>query len=583
MSKKIWPFIAKTRVTVLLSSVFCAFTMFAQLSLSEKLSEVLTTKDMDKGFLLYNQITDSEIKQLSDSVLFDYHYLGAFFNSDNYTETPNHDKALYHLKEAKRLCDTSLGTYFVGYMEVMNGLGDEYLEQGNFEEALAIYEEGLIKSMAIRESHPQFFAYLIMGIQECYENLGLFSEVPNHLMDAWGFWDKDIEPLQSYSYFPLWSLEQFYYKYEYFEDALKINDEILKFINEKGGNNNPEMAEALYFRGNLLTNMNKYEEAIATYRQALSILDSDRLAYEETYGHILGNLLMASIPNEDFNTISDILSSIKSYGHRIDDKNQYADALFSASKEYSNHGNYDLALALNSELLGLELEENIRAFILDQREQFEYSKRVVESLNDLEITYSGLQPGSNDWFETAFELSSAYFRKKDTKKNRSILQSIYDAVVTNESAKEEFYLAVVDGLFNIYFELEDYANALKYSKEKWLYVSEIPEIPEKYKYTTLNGVIVACLRANNLRDIDDYMEQAEPLCLKLFTYDSEEYSIFLHNRGRAYQLQGNLNEAKRNYLLSNTLHIKNVGKANPRTVQYLAEVEEQLVDEGLDL
>ena len=164
MPNKIWHFIAKTRVTVLLSSVFCTLTMFAQTSLSDKLRYYIS-EDMDKGFLLYNQISDSEIKQLSDSALFDYHYLGAYFNSDDSTETPNHEKAIYHLKEAKRLCDTSLGTYFIGYMEIMNELGDEYLEEGKFEDALAIYEEGLIKSMAIREGAPQFFANLIMGIQ----------------------------------------------------------------------------------------------------------------------------------------------------------------------------------------------------------------------------------------------------------------------------------------------------------------------------------------------------------------------------------------------------------------------------------
>lgn len=582
MPKKIWPFIAKTRVTVLLSSVFCAFTMFAQLSLSEKLSEVLTTKDMDKGFLLYNQITDSEIKQLSDSALFDYHYLGAYINSGYYTEMPNHEKTIYHLNEAKRLCDTSLGTYFVGYMDVMNGLGDEYLEQGKFEEALTIYEEGLIKSMAIRESAPQFFANLIMGIQECYEILGLFTEVPNHLMDAWEFWDKDIEPIQGYSYYPLWSLEHFYRKYEYFEKAIEINDEIIKFINKKGGANHPEMAEALYRRGNLLTNLNKNEVAIDSYRQALSILDSNGLSDNDTYGLLLGNLLIASIPNEEVGNIKSILTEIKKYGSKIGDKSKYNNALFSLSQEYAKLGNYDLALAFNSELLGLELEDEIRAFILDQREQLEFCKRVVGSLNDLEINYGRLQRGSNEWLETAFELSSAYFRKKDTNKNLSILQNIYDVVVTNESAKEEFYLAIVDGLFRIHFELGNYIDALKFSKEKWLYVSEIPEFPEKYKYDTLNELIVVSGRANNLKDIEDFMGLAEQLCLKLYTSDSEEYSIYLHNRGRVYQLQGNLNEAKRNYLSANALQIKKVGKANPRTVQFLMEVEEQLVEEGLD-
>lgn len=583
MLQNILPFIAKTRMAVILSSVFCAFTMFAQTSLSEKLSEILTTRDWGKGFVLYNQISDSDITDLPDSSLFDYHYLGAYFNSDNYTERPTHEKAIYHLKEAKRLCDTSLGTYFIGYMEIMNGLGDEYLEEGKFEDALAIYEEGLIKSMAIRESAPQFFASLIMGVQECYEYLGLFKEVPTHLMDAWGFWDKDIEPLQIYSYFPLWSLEQFYYKFEYFENALKINDKILKFIDEREAQNHPETADILFWRGNVLAKLDNYLDAMESYRQGLSILASNGLINDELYGMLLGQLLMVSLETESIPITLNILNEIKEYSLNSNNPVIFKDALYSAANKYHEKGNYDLALALNSELLALELEEDTRAFILEQRKFFEYSKRVVESLNELEITFAQLQPGSSDWLETAFELSVAYSRTKNTEKDLLILQNMYNTIVTDEAAKKEFYLTVVGGLFNIYFELEDYTNALRYAKEKWLYISEISEISEKYKSNAINELIAACLKANDLNEIEDYMEEAETLCLKLYTQNSEEYSIYLHNRGYAYQLQGNLNEAKRNYLLANALHIKNTGKANTRTVQRLAEIEEQLVDEGLDL
>ena len=73
MGQKKSIFIALTRVAVLLPSVFCAFMAVAQISLSERLNHVLETQDMEIGVKLYNEITEADLVQLPDSVLFDYH------------------------------------------------------------------------------------------------------------------------------------------------------------------------------------------------------------------------------------------------------------------------------------------------------------------------------------------------------------------------------------------------------------------------------------------------------------------------------------------------------------------------------
>jgi len=75
-------FRAITRVAVLLPSVFCAFMTVAQTSLPDRLTHVLETHDMEMGIRLYNEITEADLEQLPDSVLFDYHYLGGYINSE---------------------------------------------------------------------------------------------------------------------------------------------------------------------------------------------------------------------------------------------------------------------------------------------------------------------------------------------------------------------------------------------------------------------------------------------------------------------------------------------------------------------
>ena len=135
----------------------------------------------------------------------------------------------------------------------------------------------------------------------------------------------------------------------------------------------------------------------------------------------------------------------------------------------------------------------------------------------------------------------------------------------------------------ICFEKEEYNDALRYAIEKWNYISSVPDITEDYLYYALNDVVAAKLRSNHLEGIDENLENVGALCSKLFGEQSENYSTHLHNQGRAYQLQGRLNEAKQIYLRAITLQIKNNRVPINRTVQYLMEVEKQITDEELDL
>lgn len=583
MPKKMWPFIAKTRMAVILSSVFCAFSLFAQASLPEKLSEVLITKDMNKGFLLYNQISDFELKQLPDSALFYYHYLGAYFNSDNYAERPNHEKTIYHLKEAKRICDTSLGTHFIGYMEIMHGLGDEYFEDGEFEEALAIYEEGLIKSMAIREGAPQFFANLIMGIQGCYENLGLFSEVPTHLKDAWGFWDKSKEPFDFYNYWPLWKLRQYYIRYQMYDEAIPVSEMIVSFIKNSVGDNHISMADELYMSGVTFCLAGKNEDGIDCYRKGLEILKKISGEREELYGIILGNLLLKEIETGIISEYEERLKEIMEYGEKTGNMNEYTKALYYVSDEFCNKGDYKTALSLNDKLLRMPETEKIRNIVLEQRSKILYNKELKEEFPNIETQFKNQDKTSKEWFDAGHKLASAYFISNEKRKMLDVLKLMYSALKLEDTMGKDYYYWILNNLYSVSLELGDEDNALIYALEKWQYVSSITDMPDDICFRAINNLVVAKLRSSQLEGIDSDLDVYNVLCVKLYGDNSSEYSVYLHNVGRAYQLQGNMKEAKRNYLSANTLYIKNEGKANSRTVQYLKEVEEQLVEEGLDL
>lgn len=558
-------------MAVLLPSVFCAFMTVAQTSLPDRLTHVLETHDMEMGIRLYNEITEADLEQLPDSVLFDYHYLGGYINS----EIPNHEKAIAHLLEAKKLCDTSLGTHSGAYMEIMRGLGDEYIELGQYEEALAIYQEGITKSMYMREAASHDFGNLIMGVQDCYELLGQFNEIPNHLSDAWSFWYKDETPLVTYTYFPLWRLEQFYRRYGLYENALSVSHHIETFIISKGGDNHPELAEALYMKGNIFVEMNRPEDGIRSFQKAMEILNANGLDNSELFEMIAGNLFMALISSERFEEGDDVLKCIQNYSIS-NNTPSYKNALFSAANRLSDMLNYAKALSYSTILLASNITDEERSVIENQRNTILYNQEVVEKLSTLEDTFASLPIGQDDWFETGHKLSSAYYLVKDLDKNSIVLTAMYNAIDLNKSIGADYYLWVISNLYGLSLEKGEHQDALKYAMEKIDYLTTIDDVPDNYRYNALNDLVVAKMKSSTLDGIDSDLESIEKFYRNQYGENSSEYATYLHNRGRAYQLQNKLDAAKETLLQSITLQNRLEGKPLERTVKYYMKVEQQL-------
>lgn len=582
MTRKISYIHTLRRMTTLLSSAICALWGFAQTSIPEKLSHVLEVQDMDLGMRLYQEITEADLKQLPDSSLFDYHYLGGYLNSSAFKYDAecdvmlNHDKAISHLLKAKDLCDTKLGTYSIGYMEIMRGLGDEYIELGKYEDALAMYQEGIVKSMAVRNSGSHAFGNLIMGVQECYENLGWFNEVPNHLMDAWSFWPKDETLLETYTYYPLWCLEQFYRRYGMYDKALSISEEIEKFIISKGGDYHPGLCEALYMKGNILTNAGRPEEAIADYERALDISKKNKIDDSELHGMLYGNLLMTLASNGEYAKCESLLNEIEIYSKKTHNPTQYANALFSLANSLCEKGKYVSALGYNAQLLKLSLSDEEKQVVEGQTNTIKYNQEITESHSLLEERFRSLEIGSAEWFETAHKLSSAYYIFKDWDGNDCVLKNMYEAILSHPTNGSDYLLWVLMNLYMNCLEKEDYSDALKFALEKYEVILSVSDATELHRINAINDVAVAKMKCNNLEGIDSDLAAIESFDLAQFGGISGEYATYLHNRGRAYQLQKKFDEAKETLLKAISIQNKVEGKPFKNTVKYYMEVQQEL-------
>ncbi|NPD82388.1 tetratricopeptide repeat protein [Prevotella sp. PINT] len=339
---------------------------------------IYNTQDFEESVKVYQSITPLDIEQMEDSVLFDYYYLGGYINR----ELKNHSKTIEYLSEARKLCETKLGTHTIQYMDSMKGLADVYLEIGDNEKALETFQEAIVKSMAACNYGGQTFGNLIMGIVECYEKFGWFDEIPNHLMDAWSFWTKDEAPLVTYNYYPLWYLEQYYQRYGMYDKAIAVSDKIVDFIISKGGENHPELCHAFYMRGNILRNTDK-KEAIATYERAITIANANGNSDSDILGMIYGNLITALADEKEIHRCKNILAAIKEYSTSKNNGRFYADAAYTCALHLGQANCYEDALTF-IELIptdGFSADE--QNLINNMRESYQKNREILLKFDDL--------------------------------------------------------------------------------------------------------------------------------------------------------------------------------------------------------
>lgn len=327
-------------------------------------------------------------------------------------------------------------------------------------------------------------------------------------------------------------------------------------------------------KGNIFVEMNRPEDGIRSFQKAMEILNANGLDNSELFEMIAGNLFMALISSERFEEGDDVLKCIQNYSIS-NNTPSYKNALFSAANRLSDMLNYAKALSYSTILLASNITDEERSVIENQRNTILYNQEVVEKLSTLEDTFASLPIGQDDWFEIGHKLSSAYYLVKDLDKNSIVLTAMYNAIDLNKSIGADYYLWVISNLYGLSLEKGEHQDALKYAMEKIDYLTTIDDVPDNYRYNALNDLVVAKMKSNTLDGIDFDLEKIEKFYREQYGEVSREYATYLHNRGRAYQLQNKLDAAKETYLKSITLQNKLEGKPLERTVKYYMEVEQQ--------
>ena len=142
-----------SRYVVCCALSFCTLLLYAQQDMAQRLDEVLRFQDFDACKDLLQELTEEDLLQMADSTLFDYYYMAAWCKS----EEGDFEKAINHLACAKVICETRLGIHnrVFAYFEIVNAMGKLYEALCKDDEALPLYEDGIVKGLTYLHTTDQ--------------------------------------------------------------------------------------------------------------------------------------------------------------------------------------------------------------------------------------------------------------------------------------------------------------------------------------------------------------------------------------------------------------------------------------------
>lgn len=519
------------RYITLVIFVCSAFSAFAQQDISQRIYDVLISKDTRDCKAIMQQINESDIVNLPDSTLFDYYYLAGWYSYEN----TNYEKQIEYLEKAKDICETRLGidNNILMYIEILKALGEACENLNKNDEALLWYEEGIIKG----------FPYLNTEVEPLKTYLNDMRDKSADIYEK-----KDSYDIAEYlrNDKPLDFIGSFDYARELLRDALKLSyenkcNEAIKLLEEakgifkKCGNEGKEMMGPLYrvylrcyaFIGN----KKKINELLRT--------KSKTMFYDGTESYLVGDMC-------------EVISTFILNHYDVNTAEFYYQKL---SKKIDNKNPKD----------STEVAETGKTI--------SFFKNIYSQIDSLENEKSLVLKYSYRWGIVSIQQANLLISIQRYDDANEICEQIYPMSVVLKDDPQTLHWAVLMNLADYNLQNKNFTQAERYLSEqlKWLDTQEIPLDAEERGWI-YNKMGIAYLNEGLFSKGKEVLTKAEQILLPIYGEQSQEYATILHNKGRFAQLEGNLDEAKLLLEKSAQLQIEVSGKVGAKTAQYLEEV-----------
>ena len=513
-------------------SVCCLFCGYAQQNLSQRISDVLISKNIKECRELLEQINESDIVNMPDSTLFEYYYLAGWYSMDSYDV----EKQIDCLVKAKEICETKLGisnNVFV-YFEIIKALGEACEELNKKDEALLWYEEGIIKGLPYLQTNDETLQSYFKDIRD---NLADIYEAKGNIDFAKYFRNnKPLDYVGSFDY----ALELHHQAIQLYtenkcSEAVKLLDEA-KSIFKRYGNEGKEMMQPLY-----RLYLRCYARMGDTKKiDALLRSKKQTMFYDEKESFLVGDMY-------------EVISSFILIHYDVKTAEYYYQKL---QKEVDKNNHKDLSQV---EKIG----DNIIFF-----------KTTYALLDSLETVKASVPVLSYEWGISSLKQSNLLIRIQRYDDANMICEQIYKMSVTLKEDPLNLHWFVLKNLADYHSQNKNLDKTEQYLKEQlnWLDSKNIRSDAEERGWI-YNQLGIAYLNGKLYQKGIDMLTKAEKILLPIYGHQSQEYATILHNKGRLAQLEGKLDEAKQYLEESVKIQIELEGKAMDRTNQYLNEVK----------
>lgn len=565
---------------ILYSILLFISSMAYSQSLNDRILEIgnYIETDVNKATTVLNEVKPEVLAASPDTIKFLYHYYSAAVED---LQGKTSDKKVEHLKEAKKIRETSLGIYDPTYLEIIWAIGNEYEERDSIETAIDYYQEGLVKGQYFladkNEIAMHWYGNLLSSLGVLFENKYPESIVKSLYLSSFDLIQKQYTPDNVFSYYPIWCLSQYYRKRKEYDKSIQYADTVLSHIEKNEGSIfNKAYSKQLFFKGNILVDDNKTSDAIKTFETAIMINDTLNNKYAPDLSTLYGNYILALTQNKDFSKIESFIPFLKDFVIQNNDKMFYMNTLYTICKTLISLQEYNKALYYNSLIykdFNFLSKNEERQIINNQKDDILFLIENEKKIMELENLSNSKDSATFEEYSLIFELGKRYNIKGEKEKAISYFNKTIDRLKSLNKSDTELYVYSLNNIAEIYIDMNMYDKAYPYAIETMNY-SKIVFGEESDEY--IKSCNELCVIYINIKNYDEGFKCAKIAVNKsLEKYGSNNitYAVTIHNLGRLYQLTGNIDKAKSLLKESKRIQLSLNGSVAPKTEQYLKEIE----------
>lgn len=565
---------------ILYSILLFISSMAYSQSLNDRILEIgnYIETDVNKATTVLNEVKPEVLAASPDTIKFLYHYYSAAVED---LQGKTSDKKVEHLKEAKKIRETSLGIYDPTYLEIIWAIGNEYEERDSIETAIDYYQEGIVKGQYFlahkNEIAMHWYGSFLSDLGRLYEIKYPERIVKNLYISSFNLIQGQYISGDSFSYFPIWRLSQYYKRRKKYDKSIQYSDIILSHIEKNEGTIfSKAYSDQLYFKGNILVDDNRISDAIKVFETAIMINDTLNNKYAKNLSGLYGNYVLALTQNKEFSTIESFIPFLKDFSIKNNDKMFYMNTLYSICKTLISMQEYNEALYYNSLIykdFDFLTQNKEKQVIRNQKDNILFlidnEKRIIELENQINSNESP----TFEKCSLIFELGKRYNIKGEKEKAISYFNKTIDGLKSLKKSDTELYAYSLNNITGIYMDMNMYDKAFLYAVETMNH-SKIIFGEESDEYiTSCNDLCVIYIKLEKYDEGFKYAEIAVNKSLEKNGTNNNTYAVALHNLGRLYQLTDNMDKAKSLLEESKRIQLLLNGNVAQKTEQYLKEIE----------